>query len=145
MPAPPEILIHVERDKPPIQCATVAEMDAVLDRMHVEWTKKVAAEEKACPQSLYVQVAPYAVSFGLGSEDTYLSVHPDSFDDHDGYFWTAVDRTKPSEGTDKMFYGDFNHDTYWCPCHLIPIAVARDAVRYFVEHQGPSPALEWEC
>jgi hypothetical protein len=42
-----------------------------------------------------------------------------------------------------MFYGA-GDDSYWAPKNLIPLAAARDAVRYFVEHQRRSPALRWQ-
>jgi len=54
----------------------------------------------------------------------------------------AVD-DENAEGEDKMFYG-VCQDSYWAPKNLIPVAVAREAVRYSVEHQRRGPALRWQ-
>lgn len=48
-----------------------------------------------------------------------------------------------AEGPEVMFYG-VGQDSYWEPRFLIPMNVARSAVRYFTEHQQPSPALKWQ-
>ena len=76
---------------------------------------------------------------GLGSAETFLMVGTEPYDE----WYTAVG-DENAQGPDKMFYG-IGQDTYWAPKHLIPLAVAREAIRHYVEHQQRSPSLNWEC
>jgi hypothetical protein len=140
MPAPSNIFVHFAQGKPPIQCHTVAEMDVVLDRLHASSLDRKSTDNYGCPLSVSIAIPGYEIGTGLGSAEVFMTVNTDPFDD---FLYVAVG-DEAAKGDDKMFYG-FHQDTYWEPKHLIPVATARDAIRYFVEHQQRSPKLKWEC
>jgi hypothetical protein len=140
MPTPSNIFVHFDQGTPPIQCHTVDEMDTVLDRLHATALDRKSADNYNCPLSVSIAIPGYDISTGLGSDEVFMAVCTDPFDD---FLYVAVG-DESAKGDEKMFYG-FHQDTYWARKHLIPMATARDAIRYFVEHQQRSPALKWEC
>lgn len=137
MPAPPEILVFFAELTPPIQCHSVAEMDAELSRLHKESLQRQNASGD-CPLTACVYIPGLEIYTGLGATESFVMIGAEPFDE----WYTAVGDEK-SDGDSKMFYG-VGQDSYWAPKHLIPAAVARDAVRYFIEHQERSPRLQWE-
>lgn len=139
MPTPSEILVSFAQGEPSIRCESVAEMDATLDRLHAEALDRQATDENSCPLQVSISFTGYEMYTGLGSAESFVMLGNEPYDE----WYVAVGDAK-AEGDEKVFYGDAQ-DTYWAPRNLIPIAVARDAVRYFVEHQQRSPALKWEC
>ena len=60
---------------------------------------------------------------------------------YDDWYYALGD--EKAEGEAKMFYGA-GDDSYWPPKNLIPLGVAREAVRYFVQHQERHPTLRWQ-
>jgi hypothetical protein len=140
MHAQPSILVHFEQGVPPINCDSVVELDRVLDHMHTAELERQAVDDNHCPLSVHISIPGYEVALGLGAAMTFLTVCSDPFDD---YLYVAVGDEK-AEGDDTMFYG-YSQDSYWAPRHLIPIATARDAIRYFMETKERTPALKWDC
>ncbi len=136
MPAPSNILVHFEQGEPPIHCDSIAALDAVLDRLHAAELDRLAKDADQCPLQVSIEFDQYAVMTGLGSALTFVTVGTE-----DDWYYALGD--SDAEEPKEMFCGP-NQDTYWAPRNLIPLAVARDAIRYFMEHQRPSPTLEWE-
>lgn len=80
----------------------------------------------------------YEIYTGLGSPESFVMVGAEPYDD-----WYVAVGDEKAKGEEKMFYGS-GQDSYWAPENLIPVAVARAAVRYFVERQQRSPTLRWQ-
>lgn len=137
MPAPEEILVHHDQGLPPIRCNSVAEMDAALDRLHATALSEVAAGDR-CPLHVSIAFPGFEVNTGLGVEETFVMVGAEPFDD-----WYVALGDVNAQGDEVMFFG-VAQDSYWAPKHLLPVAVARDAVRHFVENQRRTPTLKWE-
>jgi hypothetical protein len=138
MPAPTTILVQFDRRMPPIRCQSVAEMDAALDRLHTTALDRRAADEQSCPLHVSIDMPGYSINTGLGSADTFVMLGVEPYNE----WYTAVG-DENAVGDDKMFYG-IGDDSYWPPKNLIPVGVAGEAVRYFVENQQRTPALKWE-
>jgi hypothetical protein len=82
----------------------------------------------------------HEINLGLGSEDSFVMIGTEPFDD-----WYYAASGKEDDGEEKEFYG-FNQDTYWPANRLVHIDAARDAVRFFVsQQQQRSPLLRWDC
>jgi hypothetical protein len=131
MPTPTNIFIHFDNTTPPIHCCSLAEMEAALDRLHAEKLSSAGP-----PLSAMISIPDYSVFIGLGAPQSFVMLGAE-----DDWFTGLSD--EGAQGDVKMFYG-VNDDSYWGPKHLLSIAVARDAVRYFVEHQQRAPTLHWE-
>lgn len=132
MPLPNEIAVYFDDGKPPIECRSLEEVDAALDKLHRE------ADPKKCPLSVAIKVFGHEIDMGLGTDPTFLCLQ---IEPCDGEYYLAVgERT---DGKTRMFYGA-GQDSYWHPKNLIPLAVARSAVRYFIEHQGRSSSVRWQ-
>lgn len=140
MPVPSDILVYFAQGAPPIRCHSVAEMDGVLDRLQAAELDQKAADKVRCPLEVCIAFTGYEIVTGLGSAETFVMLGAEPYDK-----WYVAVADEKADGDDKkMFYG-VHQDTYWVPKHLIPVTAARDAVRYFVEHQQRSQALTWEC
>src|SRR5260370_2044928 len=133
MPIPPHILVTFDRTTQPIRCHSVSEMDAALDGLR--WEKLARA---GCRLAVSISIPGYEVYTGLGSTESFVMLGAEPFDN-----WYVALGDESAEGDDKMFYGVCD-DCYWAPKHLIPVEVAREAGRYFLEHQQRSPTLRWE-
>jgi Immunity protein Imm1 len=138
LPVPSSILIGIAQGAPPIQCCSVGEMEAVLDRLHAEELGHKAADQEHIPLQVTIAFTGHEIYTGLGSAESFLMVGAEPYEE----WYTAVSDAK-AQGLSKMFYGDAQ-DTYWAPKHLIPMFVVREAIRYFVEHRQLSPSLTWE-
>jgi hypothetical protein len=138
MTIPSEILVHFAQGEAPIRCGSLAEMDSVLDRLHAERKEQVNSGVKECPLQVMISFLGHEINLGLGSEDSFVMIGTDPFDD-----WYYAASGKEADGEDKEFYG-FNQDTYWPANWLVPINVAREAVHYFVCHQQRSPLVGWD-
>ena len=136
MPPPSDISVHFAEEQLPIQCRSVAEMDAALDRLHADHLRSGSS---TTPLAVSIVIPGYEIDTGLGADESFLCVQVEPCD---GEYYLAVgDAT--AEGESRMFYGA-GQDSYWAPKNLIPLSAARDAVRYFVEHQQRSPTLRWQ-
>ena len=131
MPIPDEISVYFDEGKPPIKCRTLNEVDDVLDELH-------DGAVRQGPLAVAVKVFGHEIDLGLGVDSTFLCLQ---IEPCDGEYYLAVG--EKTEGETRAFYGA-GQDSYWCPKNLIPIEDARPAVRYFIEHQQPSPLVRWE-
>jgi hypothetical protein len=138
MPAPHDIRVFSDDTMPPIKCHSVAEMDAALDRLHAAALHRELAGSGG-PLSVLIAIPGYNIHTGLGSPESFVMLGAAPYDE-----WYVAVGDEEAQGDKRMFFG-VGQDSYWAPKHLIPLGVARDAVRYFVEHQQRSPALMWEC
>jgi hypothetical protein len=136
MPAPSNILVHFDEGEPPIHCDSVAALDAVLDRLHAATLDRLTRDANQCPLQVSIEFDQYGAMTGLGSALTFVMVGTE-----DDWYYARGDQK--AEEPKEMFYGA-GQDSYWAPRNLIPLAVARDAIRYFIEHRRPSTALEWD-
>lgn len=140
MPAPPVIEVYFAEETPPIVCRSVAKMDAALDRLHLATLDRLrAANESDCPLAVSIVIPGFEIDTGLGADQSYVCVQVEPCD---GEFYCAVG-DEPGGGESRMFYGA-GQDSYWAPKNMIPLDAAREAVRYFVEHQRRSPMLRWQ-
>lgn len=133
------IQVRYAQGEPPISCASIAEMDAALDRLHAETADELRTSVRDRPLQVDIEFSFGCVATGLGIDKVPVMVSVPPFDD----FYCAVD-DRQAAGDDTMFFGA-SQDSYWPPKNLLPIAVAREAVRYFVMHQRRSPNLLWQC
>jgi hypothetical protein len=108
-------------------------MEAVLDRLH---TEKLTSP--GCPLAVSISIPDHEIYIGLGSFDSFVMVGAEPYDD-----WYVALGDEKANGDSKMFYGS-GQDSYWAPKNLIPVAVAREAVRYYVEHHQRIPTLRWQ-
>lgn len=132
MPAPTEIAVYYDDRQPPVTCRSVAEVDAVLDRLHRE------VDPQKCPLAVAIKVFGHEIDMGLGADPTFLCLQVEPCD---GEYYLAVGQE--SEGDLRMFFGA-GQDSYWHPKNLIPLEDARFAARYFIEHQARSPSVRWQ-
>ena len=137
MPAPQEIAIHFAEETPPIVCRSVEEMDAALDRLHAEHLRSAAPPYP--PLAVAIVIPGYEIDTGLGADVSFVHVQVEPFD---GEYYLAEADGPVADGESRMFYGA-GQDSYWEAKNLITLSAARDAVRYFVEHQQRSPSLQW--
>ena len=132
MPVPDQIDVYFDEAKPPIVCHSIADVDAALDKLHRE------TDPTKDPLAIAIKVFGHEIDIGLGSEDTFLCVQ---IDPCDGEYYLAVgDRTGDET---RRFYGA-GQDSYWHAKNLIPLASARAALRYFIEHQERIPSVRWQ-
>ncbi len=129
MPIPEEIDVFFADGKPPIKCRSLQEVDAALDKLHRE------ADPTKCPLAVAIKAFGHEVAVGLGTDPTFVCLQ---IEPCDGEYYLAVGEQTGGEA--RMFYGA-GQDSYWYPKNLIPLAVARSAVRYFIEHQRRSPLV----
>ena len=136
MTAPSEISIHFAEHVPPISCRSVAEMDAALDRLHVD---PLRARDSGPPLAVAIVIPGYQIVTGLGADLSFVCV---SVEPCDGEYYIAVGDEK-AKGECWMFHGA-GQNSYWVPKNMIPLPAARHAVRHFVENQQRSRALRWQ-
>ncbi len=138
MSAPQNILIHFAQSEPPIRCATIAEMNAALNELHLRRLGELRSSASKCPLHVNIEIPGYSIDTGVGSAAAFVMTSAEPFDE----FYVAVGDDRAT-GDDTMFYGA-GQDSYWKPKHLLPIDVARRAVHHFVESQQRLPELKWE-
>lgn len=139
MPAPKELQVFFASHEPPLQCRSIAEMDAALDRLHEESLRRQLSSDES-PLTVGVSIPGFYIYTGLGTPDSFVMLGADP-NDNDEWYTAIGDLT--AEGDSKRFYG-VGDDSFWAPKHLVPAAVARGAVRHFAEHQERIPTLQWE-
>jgi hypothetical protein len=132
MPVPDEIEVYYDERKPPIKCRSIQEVDEALDKLHRE------ADPTKDPLAVAIKVFGHEIDTGLGTDSTFLCLQ---IEPCDGEFYLAV-AEQPKDAT-RMFYGA-GQVSYWKPKNMIPLEVARSAVRYFIEHQKRSPSIRWQ-
>jgi hypothetical protein len=66
MPATSNILLHFAQGVPPIQCDSVASLDAALDRLHAAELDRMATDADYCPLQVSIEFDKYAVNTGPG-------------------------------------------------------------------------------
>ncbi len=132
MPVPDEIDVYYDERKPPIRCRSLAEVDTVLDKLNRE------ADPTKDPLAVAIKVFGHEIATGLGTDPTFLCLQ---IEPCDGEYYLAV--REQVEGETRRFYGA-GQDSYWQPENMIPLAAARSAVRYFIEHQKRSPSVRWQ-
>ena len=91
------------------------------------------------PLGVSIVIPGYEVDMGLGTDRSFVCVQVEPCD---GEFYLALGDPSAT-GEHVMFYGA-GQDSYWAPKNLIPLATAREAVRYFVQHQRRWPQLRWQ-
>ena len=132
MPVPDQIDVYYDDRKPPIECSSLEEVDAVLDKLHqgVDPTK--------VPLMVAIKVFGHEIDMGLGTDPTFICLQ---IEPCDGEYYLAVgDQVK---GERRMFYGA-GQDSYWEPENLIPLESSRSAARHFIQHQLRSPDVRWQ-
>ena len=132
MPLPEEVIVHCGDVRPSIHSGSLAELDAVLDRLHHEFTGH------APPLAVSVQVFEDMIDFGLGTDSTFLCIQ---IAPCDGEYYLAVGADVLGEA--RMFYGS-GQDSYWAPRNLIAMEAAREAVRHYAVHQERLASIPWE-
>ncbi len=138
-PSAGQFLLHFAQSEPPIVCGSPITLDAALDRLHAQQADGLAKGIARCPLAVMVAFSRHNVNLGLGSDESFVMIGTEPYD-----LWYYAKSRKEDRGEeDKMFYG-VSQDSYWPASRLIPIADARDAVRYFLEHQQLSPAVKWD-
>jgi hypothetical protein len=130
LPVPDQIDVYFAEEKPPIKCRSVAEVDATLGRLHREC-------RPGHPICVNVVVPGHWISIGLGPDPTLVmqSVEP-----CDGEWYTSVGDESAEGWAD--FYGCGNHTPFQRRT-FVPLDVARQVVREFVEHQQRSRLIRW--
>ena len=128
-----DFIVSFDRTAPPIRCHSLAEMDAALDRLHAE-----KRSSPGCPLAVAISISGFEVYIGLGFRDGFVMLGAEPYDD-----WYCALSDEKAEDPKKIFYGVCD-DCYWGPRHLIPVGIAREAVRYFVEHHERHPNIQWE-
>jgi hypothetical protein len=132
MPVPDEINVYYDECKPPIRCRSLQEVDTTLDRLHRE------ADPTKDPLAVAIKVFGHEIDTGLGTDPTFLCLQ---IEPCDGECYLAVG--EQTAGETRTFYGA-GQDSYWHPKNLIPLEVARSAVRYFIQHQQRDPSVRWQ-
>jgi len=132
MPVPSEIDVYYDDSKRPVRCASLADVDAALDKLHRE------AYATRRPLAVAIKLFGHEIDTGVGADPTFLCLQ---IAPCDGEYYVAVGEQTVGEPT--MFYGA-GQDSYWEPKNMIPAEVSRSAVRYFIEHQKRSPRVRWQ-
>jgi hypothetical protein len=117
-------------NKPPINCDSIAALDEVLDRLH-------AGCEPGSPILVCIDLPGHRIDIGLGVDPTVIVVNTQPCD---GEYWISVGDEKAVG--DANFYGCGNHQQF-ARRHLIPVALARSAVREFIRTGVRSPDVRW--
>jgi hypothetical protein len=106
-------------------------MDAALDRLHGEC-------RPGRPICVNVVVPGHWITVGLGADPTFVL---ESVEPCDGEWYISVG-DDAAEGRED-FYGCGNH-TPFERRNFVPLAVARQAVREFAEHQRRTRLIRWQ-
>jgi hypothetical protein len=107
-------------------------MDAALDRLHAE-----KLSSPGCPLAVAISIPGREAYTGLGSSDSFVMLGTEPYD-----VWYYALSGEEAEDPQKKFFGA-NDDCYWGPRHLIPIGIAREAVRRVARPGGtPKGVLE---
>jgi hypothetical protein len=130
MPIPDRIDVYFAEEAPPIECRSLAEMDATLDNLH----RKCLPGHPIC---VNVVVPGYWVTIGLGADPTFViaSVEP-----CDGRWYISRGDDAAEGRTD--FYGCGNVKSIEQRA-FVPLSLARQAVREFAEHQRRTGVILW--
>ena|SRR5258708_32044906 len=131
MPVPEHFEVHYGEEEQPILCRSVAEMEAILDCLH----RECRPDRPIC---VNVVLPQYWITIGLGTDPTFVLV---SVEPCDGEWYLSVGN-QSAEGW-KDFYGCGNH-TPFERRNFVPLELARQAVREFVEHQRRSRIIRWQ-
>jgi hypothetical protein len=120
--------VTFDEDAAPMECASLAELDSVLDAIH---------REASLPILVCVDLPEHRLDIGLGMDPSFLIVNTQPCD---GEFWRALGDRQSGESVDVFGCGVHQQvDSQY----LIPLADARRALRAFVETGTRSPLLSW--
>jgi hypothetical protein len=109
---------------------TVDQLDAALDRLHTQ-----AFGES--PIHVLIEGPAGTLTIGIGHSQSFLSfILPDSDPPY------LVSTTKSKDETEIDFFMDGHHSPVMAR-NLVPLDIARDAVRVFVEHGALSCDVRW--
>ena len=109
---------------------SLAEMDAVLDRLHRECTP-------GHPICANVVIPGYWVTIGLGTDPTFVLVNVEPCD---GEWYISVGDESAKGWAD--FFGCGNHTPFERRT-FVPLSVARRAVREFVQQGRRATVIRW--
>lgn len=123
--------MYFAEETPPIAYHSLEEMDATLDRLHREC-------QPGHPICVNVVVPGYWVTIGLGADPTFVLV---SVEPCDGEWYVSAGDEAAHGWVD--FYGCGNY-TRFERRSLVPLSLARQAVREFAEHQERSRLIRWQ-
>lgn len=119
--ASPETTVH-----------TIEDLDHVLDRLHQYCTAAPVLATVELPSS------GDSLSIGLGRAESVLNFVSGSGDPP---YWSSVGEHEKDEAVSFIFMGELSEIPLR---HLIPMAVARQAVREFVQTGKLSNKVTWE-
>jgi Immunity protein Imm1 len=114
--------------EPSIDIATVDDLDRFVD---------FAEAKVERPTGISVDMHGYRVDVLVGHESSFIHMTPD---DEKPYHVTVGG---PLEGTVNFWLHAWHH-TEFENRHLVPKALAREALREFFKTGGLSPVVEWE-
>jgi hypothetical protein len=121
--------VTFDEDAAPIECATLAELDSVLDAVHAA---------ASSPILVCVDLPEHRLDIGLGMDPSFLIVNTQPCD---GEYWVALGDGPAGDELDV--FGCGVHQTVNSQ-YLIPLSDTRRALRAFVETGIRSPLLSWE-
>jgi hypothetical protein len=130
MSVPAEIEVQFADQEPPLNCRSIEEMDSLLDRLHSQCPR----EHPIC---VNVVIPGYCLTIGLGSDPTFLL---ESVEPCDGEWYISVG--DPSTSGWKDFYGCGGHTPFEVRS-FVPVQLARQALREFVQTQARSRLIHW--
>lgn|GEM_PF-4430339 len=123
--------VHFAEGKPPIHCDSLTELDAALDRLH-----RICDAEH--PILVCIDLPAYRLDIGLGADPTFVIVNTQPCD---GEYWISVGDER-ARGV-AAFHGCGDYQEF-DRRHLVPLELARSAIREFILSGIRTPAIHWE-
>lgn len=123
--------VYFAEGKPPARCESPAELDATLDRLHRECDPRH-------PILICIDLPDHRLDIGLGADPTFVIVNTQPCD---GTYWISVGEDRAEGYVD--IYGCGNHQQI-ARRHLIPLELARSAIREFLQSGIRMPGVRWE-
>jgi hypothetical protein len=112
------------------ECRSAADLERLLDRLH-------AGCDTARPKGVIVSVPGWEVMIAVGTDPSFVLIQEEPYAGTD---WITVGDGS-AEDVLRVFgavrYAEIDHR------HLVPLVLARQAVRQFVESGTRLPALRW--
>jgi immunity protein Imm1 of predicted polymorphic toxin system len=123
--------IYFADDKPPVHCESLVDLDTTLDRLHRNCDPRY-------PILVCIDLPTHRLDMGLGSNPTFVIVNTQPCD---GEYWISVGDERARGVT--AFHGCGAHQEY-DNRHLVPLELARAAIREFVRSGRRTPEILWE-
>jgi hypothetical protein len=123
--------VYFAEGKAPVHCESLADLDATLDRLHRECDPRY-------PILVCIDLPEHRLDIGLGADPTFVIVNTQPCD---GEYWISVG----DEGACGVaaFHGCGVYQEF-ARKHLVPLVLARAAIREFVCSGIRTPEIRWE-